>query len=150
MTQATGRVADVRASLTSLKASVAELPVDAAAGQNQLKDVLNIAFAMIEARIALAEHRPSDEIQLLGERDRCFMWLERAYITRDRFNAQALAAGSLKKRCAERWTAVPGRMLVTIADLYQHRFRPGSTKKLDAHRHAETRGRGWRGKTAGD
>jgi tetratricopeptide (TPR) repeat protein len=71
---ATGRVADARASLGSLSALIASLPADTAAGQNQLRDVLSIASAMIEARIASAEARPRDEIA----------WLRKAVAAEDR------------------------------------------------------------------
>lgn len=71
---ATGQVADARASLASIDALVASLPADAGAGQNQLKDVLSIASAMIEARIASAERRPQDEIE----------WLRKAVADEDR------------------------------------------------------------------
>jgi hypothetical protein len=71
---ATGRVADARASLASLSALIASLPADTAAGQNQLKDLLGIAAALIEARIASAERRPRDEIE----------WLRTAVAAEDR------------------------------------------------------------------
>jgi len=71
---ATGHAADARASLISLNALVDGLPADAMAGQNQLKDVLNIASAMIEARIAFAERRRQDEIE----------WLRKAVAAEDR------------------------------------------------------------------
>lgn len=71
---ATGHVADARISLRSLTALVARLPADTPAGQNQLKDVLGIASAMIEARIASAELRPREEIE----------WLRKAVVAEDR------------------------------------------------------------------
>jgi tetratricopeptide (TPR) repeat protein len=71
---ATGHVADARTSLASLYDLAAGLPADAAAGQNQLKNVLSIASAMIEARIASAEQRPREEIE----------WLRKAVAAEDR------------------------------------------------------------------
>lgn len=71
---ATGHIPDARASLGSLNALIAGLPTDTPAGQNQLKEVLSIASAMIEARIASAERRPRDEIE----------WLRKAVAAEDR------------------------------------------------------------------
>ena len=59
---ATGKVAEARASLDGLKAFAANLPPDAVGGQNALKDILAIAIPTVEARIARAEHRKTDEI----------------------------------------------------------------------------------------
>ena len=71
---ATGHLADSRLSLASLNALITRLPADTPAGQNQLKDVLNIASAMIEARIASAELRPREELE----------WLRKAVVAEDR------------------------------------------------------------------
>ncbi|SRR5579871_336131 len=59
---AKGRPADARATLASLRALAEALPADVAAGQNSLKDVAGVAAAVVEARIAGAEHRAKDEI----------------------------------------------------------------------------------------
>jgi tetratricopeptide (TPR) repeat protein len=71
---ATGHLADARVSLGSLNALIASTPADTPAGQNQLKDVLSVASAMIEARIASAELRPREEIE----------WLRKAVAAEDR------------------------------------------------------------------
>jgi len=71
---ATGRISDARASLASVNALVTNLPTGTPAGQNQLRDVLGIASAMIEARIASAERRARDEIE----------WLRKAVAAEDR------------------------------------------------------------------
>jgi tetratricopeptide (TPR) repeat protein len=62
---ATGRVADARLTLARLNALRAKLTPDVTAGQNRLSDVLAIAAPMIEARIAAADHRPTDQIAWL-------------------------------------------------------------------------------------
>jgi len=62
----TGQFRDrARASLASLSAFVATLPTDTGASQNLLKDLLSIAAPMIEARIAAAEGRSRDDVELL-------------------------------------------------------------------------------------
>ena len=71
---ATGHPADARVSLVSLNALITRLPADTPAGQNQFKDVLRIASAMIEARIASAELRPREEVE----------WLRKAVVAEDR------------------------------------------------------------------
>jgi len=71
---ATGHVAEARATAASIDTLVASLPADAGAGQNLLKDLMSIASAMIEARIASVEGRPKDEIE----------WLRKAVAVEDR------------------------------------------------------------------
>jgi tetratricopeptide (TPR) repeat protein len=71
---ATGRIAEARASVASVGALVTSLPTDTGAGQNRLTDLLSIASAMIEARIASAERRPRDELA----------WLRKAVAAEDR------------------------------------------------------------------
>jgi tetratricopeptide (TPR) repeat protein len=62
---ATGHITEAKASLAALEDLAKALPADASAGQNALSDVAAIARAMLEGRIAGAEHRSSDEIAAL-------------------------------------------------------------------------------------
>lgn len=62
---ATGQVNEARDSLARLTRLSASLPADTPAGQNQLRDVLEVAAAMVAARIARAEGHTADEIALL-------------------------------------------------------------------------------------
>jgi tetratricopeptide (TPR) repeat protein len=62
---ATGKVAQARTTLATLKAFAASPATETGAGQNVLKDVLAVAIPTIEGRIARAEHRPADEVAAL-------------------------------------------------------------------------------------
>lgn len=64
---AKGRVAEARATLGTLQQLAAAVPDDAPAGQNALKDVLAIAIPIVQARIAVAEHRTEEGITLLRQ-----------------------------------------------------------------------------------
>ncbi|WP_353228301.1 hypothetical protein [Novosphingobium sp.] len=63
---ATGKVAQARATLITLRSFTASPATDTGAGQNMLRAVLAVAIPTVEARIARAEHRPSDEITQLS------------------------------------------------------------------------------------
>ena len=62
---ATGKVSEARDTLAELKSLADGLSPDPGAGQNALKDVLAVATAMVEGRIARAEGRTGDEIAAL-------------------------------------------------------------------------------------
>lgn len=62
---ATGKIAQARVTLADLAAFNASPATATGAGQNVLKDVLAVAIASVEARIARAEHRSADEIAAL-------------------------------------------------------------------------------------
>jgi tetratricopeptide (TPR) repeat protein len=62
---ATGHVNDARATLNELREFTAKVPADSPAGQNTVRDVLSIATAVLDARIASAEKREGDASALL-------------------------------------------------------------------------------------
>jgi tetratricopeptide (TPR) repeat protein len=64
---AKGRLEEARRSANELMALGASLPADAPAGQNAARDVLAIALALVQARIAVAEHREDEAIALLRD-----------------------------------------------------------------------------------
>ena len=64
---ATGRVAEAREALAALTKVTRELPDNAGAGQNLLKDVLAVAIPVVEAHIASAERKPADAIAKFRE-----------------------------------------------------------------------------------
>ena len=64
---ATGRVDEARATLGELQRLVAAAAADAPAGQNTVRDVLGVAIALVQARIAAAEKRSEDALRLLAD-----------------------------------------------------------------------------------
>lgn len=62
---ATGKVGEARATLAQLKALMDGLSPDPGAGQNALRDVLAVAEAMVEGRIAQVEGHTGEEIAAL-------------------------------------------------------------------------------------
>jgi tetratricopeptide (TPR) repeat protein len=64
---ATRNVDEARVVLGDLQKLAATVPADAIAGQNTVKDVLAIAIAIVQARIAGAEHRSSEAVSLLRQ-----------------------------------------------------------------------------------
>jgi tetratricopeptide (TPR) repeat protein len=64
---ATGRISEARAALKELQKLASTTPADAPAGQNTVKAVLAIAIPIVQARIAIADHRARDAIPLLRQ-----------------------------------------------------------------------------------
>lgn len=64
---AKGRVAESRTTFNELQKLAAAVPADAAAGQNTLKSVLDVALPIVEARIADAEGRSHEVLALLRQ-----------------------------------------------------------------------------------
>jgi tetratricopeptide (TPR) repeat protein len=64
---ANGRVNEARTTLAELQKLAASVPADAPAGQNTVKDVLGVAIPIVQARIAVAEHRSREAVSLLRE-----------------------------------------------------------------------------------
>jgi tetratricopeptide (TPR) repeat protein len=62
---ATGRVGEARSALDELQKLAATIPADTPAGQNTLKDVLAVAIPVVQAQIAVAEHRQQEAVALL-------------------------------------------------------------------------------------
>jgi tetratricopeptide (TPR) repeat protein len=62
-----GRIAEAKAALAQLQRLAASLPADARAGFNSAKDVLAVATAVVQARIASAGHHPDESVSLLRE-----------------------------------------------------------------------------------
>jgi len=63
----TGRVAEAQATLAQLQRLAASLPADALAGFNSARDVLAVATAVVQARIASAGHHPDESVSLLRQ-----------------------------------------------------------------------------------
>jgi tetratricopeptide (TPR) repeat protein len=64
---AQGRVSEARQVATELAKLAGEVPADAPAGLNKARDVLAIAAAVVQSRIAGAEGRSADAIALLRD-----------------------------------------------------------------------------------
>jgi tetratricopeptide (TPR) repeat protein len=62
-----GRIDEARATLAQLQRLAASLPADTPAGFNSAKDVLAVAAAIVQARIASAGHHTDASISLLRE-----------------------------------------------------------------------------------
>jgi tetratricopeptide (TPR) repeat protein len=62
---ASGRLEEARSTLAELQGLAAAVPADAIAGQNTLRDVLAVAVAMVQARIAASERRTDEAISKL-------------------------------------------------------------------------------------
>jgi tetratricopeptide (TPR) repeat protein len=62
-----GRIDEAKTILAQLQRLAATLPADAPAGFNRAKDVLAVAAAIVQARIAAAGHRPDESLSLLRE-----------------------------------------------------------------------------------
>jgi len=71
---ATGRVDEARQSLTELQKPAATIPADTPAGQNTLKDILQVAIPVVQGQIATAQHRPQEAVT----------WLRKAAEAEDR------------------------------------------------------------------
>jgi len=61
----TGKVSEARNTLGELQKLAATIPADAPAGQNTLKDVLAVAIPVVQAQIAVAQHRRQEAVALL-------------------------------------------------------------------------------------
>jgi tetratricopeptide (TPR) repeat protein len=64
---ARGRIADAQATLAQLQQLAAEVPADAVAGYNSLRDVLGVAEPIVAARIAATEQHDGDAVVLLRQ-----------------------------------------------------------------------------------
>ena len=64
---AKGRLEEARRTLVELQQLADTSPADAVAGQNTVKDVLGVAVAILQARIAAAENRSSEAISKLRQ-----------------------------------------------------------------------------------
>jgi len=64
---ALGRRDEARATLGKLQALIATVPADTPAAMNTVKDVLGIGVLIVQARIAAAEQRPDEAVQLLQQ-----------------------------------------------------------------------------------
>jgi tetratricopeptide (TPR) repeat protein len=62
-----GRLDEAKATLAQLQGLAASLPADTPAGFNRAKDVLAVATAIVQARIASTGHQPDAAISLLRE-----------------------------------------------------------------------------------
>src|SRR5262249_9037132 len=71
---ATGRVEEARRSLVELQKLAETIPADAPAGQNTLKDVMQVAIPVVQAQIATAQHHPQEAVT----------WLRKAAEAEDR------------------------------------------------------------------
>jgi len=63
----TGRLDEARKALGDLQKLAATIPADAPAGQNTLKDVLEVAIPMVKAHIAAAQHSPGEAVSWLRQ-----------------------------------------------------------------------------------
>jgi tetratricopeptide (TPR) repeat protein len=64
---AKGRLEEATATLAELQRLAAAVPADAIAGQNTVKDVLGVAVAIVQARIAASENRTDQAISKLRQ-----------------------------------------------------------------------------------
>jgi tetratricopeptide (TPR) repeat protein len=64
---AKGRLEEARTTLVELQRLAAAVPADAIAGQNTVKDVLGVAVAIVQARIAGSDKRPDEAISRLRQ-----------------------------------------------------------------------------------
>ena len=62
---AKGRIDEAKSVVGRLQHLAADIPSDAPAGQNSLKDVLAVAVPIVQARIADAQHHQKDAVSLL-------------------------------------------------------------------------------------
>jgi tetratricopeptide (TPR) repeat protein len=61
----TGRLDEARKALGDLQKLAATIPADTPAGQNTLKDMLEVAIPMVKARIAAAQHSAGESVSWL-------------------------------------------------------------------------------------